>query len=124
MLLNGVRGELAEWLRSGLQIRLHRFDSGTRLHPSPIVVYLIIRYRWSGYFSDNNGQASKVANTKSQNSLSFKKEPLSASTALTFRYFLSEKKFLDFACGRFGNCLKNEFPGHFVAGHPIFAPRR
>ena len=26
------RGELAEWLRSGLQIRVHRFDSGTRLH--------------------------------------------------------------------------------------------
>ena len=25
-------GELAEWLRSGLQIRAHRFDSGTRLH--------------------------------------------------------------------------------------------
>ena len=25
------RGELAEWLRSGLQIRVHRFDSGTRL---------------------------------------------------------------------------------------------
>ena len=25
-------GELAEWLRSGLQIRVHRFDSGTRLH--------------------------------------------------------------------------------------------
>ena len=24
-------GELAEWLRSGLQIRVHRFDSGTRL---------------------------------------------------------------------------------------------
>ena len=45
MLLNGVRGELAEWLRSGLQIRLHRFDSGTRLHlpaialiPSKIIV--------------------------------------------------------------------------------------
>ena len=25
-------GDVAEWLRSGLQIRLHRFDSGTRLH--------------------------------------------------------------------------------------------
>ena len=24
-------GELAEWLRSGLQIRVHRFESGTRL---------------------------------------------------------------------------------------------
>ena len=33
-LIGVVRGELAEWLRSGLQIRLHRFDSGTRLHPS------------------------------------------------------------------------------------------
>ena len=30
--LGDVRvGELAEWLRSGLQIRLHRFESGTRL---------------------------------------------------------------------------------------------
>ena len=29
-------GELAEWLRSGLQIRVHRFDSGTRLHISPV----------------------------------------------------------------------------------------
>ena len=38
MLLNGVRGELAEWLRSGLQIRLHRFDSGTRLHLLPNVL--------------------------------------------------------------------------------------
>ena len=27
----GPVGELAEWLRSGLQIRVHRFDSGTRL---------------------------------------------------------------------------------------------
>ena len=26
-----ICGELAEWLRSGLQIRVHRFDSGTRL---------------------------------------------------------------------------------------------
>lgn len=25
------QGELAEWLRSGLQIRPYRFDSGTRL---------------------------------------------------------------------------------------------
>jgi hypothetical protein len=25
-------GELAEWLRSGLQIRVHEFDSRTRLH--------------------------------------------------------------------------------------------
>lgn len=25
------RGAVAEWLRSGLQIRLHRFDSGPRL---------------------------------------------------------------------------------------------
>ena len=28
-------GELAEWLRSGLQIRAHRFDSGTRLGVPP-----------------------------------------------------------------------------------------
>ena len=27
-------GALAEWLCSGLQIRVHRFDSGTRLHLS------------------------------------------------------------------------------------------
>ena len=27
-----VRGGLVEWLCSGLQIRVHRFDSGTRLH--------------------------------------------------------------------------------------------
>jgi hypothetical protein len=25
-------GDVAEWLRSGLQSRLHRFDSGRRLH--------------------------------------------------------------------------------------------
>ena len=25
-------GELAEWLRSGLQIRVHEFESRTRLH--------------------------------------------------------------------------------------------
>jgi hypothetical protein len=29
------RGALAEWLRSGLQSRLHRFDSGRRLRESP-----------------------------------------------------------------------------------------
>ncbi len=29
--MNTGLGELAEWLRSGLQIRVHRFDSGTRL---------------------------------------------------------------------------------------------
>ena len=27
-----TRGGLVEWLCSGLQIRVHRFDSGTRLH--------------------------------------------------------------------------------------------
>ena len=27
----GLRGALAEWLRNGLQSRLHRFDSGRRL---------------------------------------------------------------------------------------------
>ena len=27
-----VHGDVAEWLRSGLQIRVHRFDSGRRLH--------------------------------------------------------------------------------------------
>jgi hypothetical protein len=30
-------GELAEWLRTGLQIRVHRFDSGTRLHVTKTV---------------------------------------------------------------------------------------
>ena len=30
--IEAAPGELAEWLRSGLQIRVHRFDSGTRLH--------------------------------------------------------------------------------------------
>jgi hypothetical protein len=29
------RGALAEWLRSGLQSRLHRFDSGRRLSECP-----------------------------------------------------------------------------------------
>ena len=29
--IEAAPGELAEWLRSGLQIRVHRFDSGTRL---------------------------------------------------------------------------------------------
>ena len=29
------KGALAEWLCTGLQIRVHRFDSGTRLHLSP-----------------------------------------------------------------------------------------
>jgi hypothetical protein len=29
--LSRLRGALAEWLRSGLQSRLHRFDSGRRL---------------------------------------------------------------------------------------------
>jgi hypothetical protein len=38
-----IFGELAEWLRSGLQIRAHRFDSGTRLQdqrhdPAPVVI--------------------------------------------------------------------------------------
>jgi hypothetical protein len=28
----GLHGDVAEWLRSGLQSRLHRFDSGRRLH--------------------------------------------------------------------------------------------
>lgn len=36
------RGDVAEWLRSGLQIRVRRFDSGRRLqrapHPSPFAV--------------------------------------------------------------------------------------
>ena len=27
-----TKGGLVEWLCSGLQIRVHRFDSGTRLH--------------------------------------------------------------------------------------------
>ena len=27
-----LHGDVAEWLRSGLQIRVHRFDSGRRLH--------------------------------------------------------------------------------------------
>ncbi len=32
---------MAEWLRSGLQIRVHRFDSGTRLHlPSRATINL------------------------------------------------------------------------------------
>jgi hypothetical protein len=30
--LGGLHGDVAEWLRSGLQSRLHRFDSGRRLH--------------------------------------------------------------------------------------------
>jgi hypothetical protein len=34
-LVRVARGELAEWLRTGLQIREGRFDSGTRLHPLP-----------------------------------------------------------------------------------------
>jgi hypothetical protein len=29
--LEGNPGDVAEWLRSGLQSRLHRFDSGRRL---------------------------------------------------------------------------------------------
>ena len=29
----GLVGAVAEWLRSGLQSRLHRFDSGPRLQP-------------------------------------------------------------------------------------------
>ena len=27
-----INGDVAEWLRSGLQIRVRRFDSGRRLH--------------------------------------------------------------------------------------------
>src|SRR5436190_15566382 len=34
----GLRGALAEWLRNGLQSRLHRFDSGRRLGESPAQV--------------------------------------------------------------------------------------
>lgn len=30
---DGQDGAVAEWLRSGLQSRVHRFDSGPRLHP-------------------------------------------------------------------------------------------
>jgi hypothetical protein len=28
-----AQGDVAEWLRSGLQSRVHRFDSGRRLSP-------------------------------------------------------------------------------------------
>ncbi len=31
----GPAGAVAEWLRSGLQSRVHRFDSGPRLQPLP-----------------------------------------------------------------------------------------
>jgi hypothetical protein len=34
--LSRLRGALAEWLRSGLQSRLHRFDSGRRLSENRI----------------------------------------------------------------------------------------
>ena len=34
-------GELAEWLRSGLQIRVQEFDSPTRLHFSSLDLSLI-----------------------------------------------------------------------------------
>ena len=33
-----LHGELAEWLRSGLQIRPHRFDSGTRLQDAELPI--------------------------------------------------------------------------------------
>ena len=32
--MSGILGDVAEWLRSGLQSRLHRFDSGRRLSAS------------------------------------------------------------------------------------------
>jgi hypothetical protein len=35
--LTVVRGDVAEWLRSGLQSRLHRFDSGRRLRSKPLL---------------------------------------------------------------------------------------
>jgi hypothetical protein len=31
-------GDVAEWLRSGLQSRLHRFDSGRRLYASSLQI--------------------------------------------------------------------------------------
>jgi hypothetical protein len=31
-------GDVAEWLRSGLQSRLHRFDSGRRLYLATLVL--------------------------------------------------------------------------------------
>ena len=40
-------GELAEWWRSGLQIRVHRFDSGTRLQ------ILVIHFNIVSLFSFN-----------------------------------------------------------------------
>jgi hypothetical protein len=36
--LTVVRGDVAEWLRSGLQSRLHRFDSGRRLSAKPLLM--------------------------------------------------------------------------------------
>ena len=41
------RGALAEWLRSGLQSRLHRFDSGRRLSTKPLLTLLVCAV-WAG----------------------------------------------------------------------------
>ena len=35
-------GAVAEWLRSGLQSREHRFDSGPRLHLDPLKIKALI----------------------------------------------------------------------------------
>ncbi|MEA2862628.1 MAG: hypothetical protein QOC84_584 [Bradyrhizobium sp.] len=31
------RGHVAEWLRNGLQNRVHQFNSGRGLHPTPLI---------------------------------------------------------------------------------------
>ena len=41
----GQDGAVAEWLRSGLQSRVHRFDSGPRLHPIGLARSRVSRQR-------------------------------------------------------------------------------
>ena len=49
------RGELAEWLRSGLQIRVQEFDSPTRLHLISMKIFLLVCLIRSGFFSGLQG---------------------------------------------------------------------
>ena len=53
-----TRGGLVEWLCSGLQIRVHRFDSGTRLQALlyPLFLYKLdyLTYKWdTGWDTDS-----------------------------------------------------------------------
>ena len=46
--IQSQRGDVAEWLGTGLQNPLHRFNSGRRLLISPQMIHLMFRYLLRG----------------------------------------------------------------------------